>query len=80
VSVPGSHSNVISSASNQGDTAVNRSTSDLSCFVDRNDGVPPPKYTKSSFRPAIAAIGAYNSHSRARRSRYDSTSRAFRSV
>ena len=54
VSVPGSHSNVISSASVQGETAVNRWTSDLSCCVERNDGVPPPKYTKSSFRPAIA--------------------------
>ena len=43
VSVPGSHSNVISSASVHGVVAVSRETSPSSCFVERNDGVPPPK-------------------------------------
>ena len=34
--------------------AVSRVTSDSSCSVERNDGVPPPKYTKSIGRPASA--------------------------
>ena len=53
-SVPGSHSNVISSASRHGLTADSRSTSVRSCRVERNDGVPPPKYTKLVGRPATA--------------------------
>ena len=48
VSVPGSHSNVISSAPVHGITAVSLFTRLWSCLVDRNDGVPPPKYTKLS--------------------------------
>ena len=43
VSVPGSHSNVTSSASFHGVSAERRPTSPSSCFVDRNEGVPPPK-------------------------------------
>ena len=54
VSVPGSHSNVISSAVVHGVTAVSRCTSPLSCRTDRNDGVPPPKYTKLIGRPLMA--------------------------
>jgi len=41
--VPGSHSKVISSALLHGATAVRRLTRPSSCWVDRNDGVPPPK-------------------------------------
>ena len=43
VIVPGSHSNVISSAELHERFAVTRETSDSSWRVDRNDGVPPPK-------------------------------------
>ena len=43
VSVPGSHSKVISSAWFHVATFVRRLTNPWSCAVDRNDGVPPPK-------------------------------------
>ena len=43
VSVPGSHSNVISLAVDQGLTAESRSTRPRSWRTERNDGVPPPK-------------------------------------
>ena len=44
VSVPGSHSNVISSAPLHGVPAVRRDRpGSRSCGVERNDGVPPPK-------------------------------------
>ena len=43
VSVPGSHSNVTSSARSHGVAALRRETRPPSCCVDRNDGVPPPK-------------------------------------
>ena len=80
VRVPGSHSNVISSASVHGVTAVSRLTSSCSCGVDKNEGVPPPKYTNVSGRPAIAGCSEYISHSRASTSRYRPTSCAFLSV
>jgi hypothetical protein len=69
VSVPGSHSKVISSASVHGVVAVSRETSPSSCFVERKDGVPPPKYTKLIGRPATAGNAVYSSHSRAATSR-----------
>ena len=44
VSVPGSHSNVISSAPFHGvDRGQPRRPGSASCCVERNDGVPPPK-------------------------------------
>ena len=52
--VPGSHSKVISSAESQERLAVTRLTSDSSWRVERNEGVPPPKYTKLNGLPAIA--------------------------
>ena len=58
VRVPGSHSKVISSASVHGVTAESRSTSPRSCRTDRNDGVPPPKYTNRRGRPAMAGCVA----------------------
>jgi hypothetical protein len=64
VSVPGSHSKVISSAEVHGVAAVSRPTSRCSCGVERKDGVPPPKYTKSSGLPAMAGSSRYRSHSR----------------
>ena len=54
VSVPGSHSKVISSAEVHGVVAVSLRTSPLNCRTDRNDGVPPPKYTKLIGLPLIA--------------------------
>ena len=50
VSVPGSHSNVISSARLQALIAFRLFTRAWSWRTERNDGVPPPKYTKSSAR------------------------------
>ena len=43
VRVPGSHSKVISSASFHGISLVSRETRLSSCWVERNEGVPPPK-------------------------------------
>ena len=43
VRVPGSHSKVISSAPAHGVSALSRPTRLSSCFVERKDGVPPPK-------------------------------------
>ena len=42
-SVPGSHSNVTSSASSQPKLACSPATNRSNCFTLRNDGVPPPK-------------------------------------
>ena len=56
VNVPGSHSNVISSAWFHELVAFSLFTRPLSCLTERNDGVPPPKYTKSSRRPAIRLL------------------------
>ena len=51
VSVPGSHSKVISSARSHGVMAFSRFTSPCSCVVERNDGVPPPNRRNSTDDP-----------------------------
>jgi hypothetical protein len=45
---------VISSASRHEAVADNRLARLVSCWVERNDGVPPPKYTKLIGRPLMA--------------------------
>ncbi len=79
-SVPGSHSNVTSSAWSQLMLARRRSTRLVSCLALKNEGVPPPKYTKRNGRPPMIGRRLTNSISRDRAATYVSTSLAFLSV